>query len=97
VRKNNNNRNHFPVDGDGCRPRLSVHLDESDKAWWIDELARVAQVDGLGGRPSMGVLLHRIARADIKLDERSIQRIVDLLAEPAELSHKPVKKARAAR
>lgn len=72
-----------------------MHLNPADKAWWLRELDRVAEVDGLGGRPNMAVLLHRIAILDLKLDERSLQRIARLMAEdePAEFTHKPSKRA----
>jgi hypothetical protein len=90
------------------RPRLSFHLDEPDRRYFIEELARVAVVDGLGGRAAMGVLLHRVAMLNLRLDERSVLRYMKLLAddgEPREHVHlqrspvfkKPAKRARASR
>lgn len=57
--------------------RLSGYCDKPEKKYWIDEMNRVATLEGIPN-PSVGMLFARIARAGLKLDLASLSRYEDL-------------------
>lgn len=89
--------NHRPVDNDAPGPRLSGYLVRfADKAWWDQELRRVAKLDGLPPKLSVGYLFSLIAEFDLKLDRRSLEATrQNGHGEPEGLTHKPIRRARA--
>lgn len=84
------------LDDDAPGPRLSGYLVRpEDKDWWKRQLRRVAKLDGLPGKVGVGYLLSQVAKYDLKLDRRSLDATTQNGHEPTELTHKPVKRARA--
>jgi hypothetical protein len=95
VRKNGNRKELITGDSDPALRRVSGYTDTPQKkSWWDSELERVIRKECLQANTGMGLLLGRIADFKLKLDFDSLKRTVQGTdEEPAELTHKPVKRA----
>lgn len=88
--------NHHRLEDDAPGPRLSGYLVRpEDKSWWDQELRRVAKLDGLPAKLSVGYLFSLIAEFKLRLDRRSLAATIQNgHGGPAELTHKPIRRAR---
>lgn len=94
MAKGSNNNHRLNDDAPGTR--LSGYLVRpEDKLWWDQELRRVAKLDGLPAKLSVGYLFSLIAEFKLKLDRRSLAATTQNGHEPSELTHKPIGRARA--
>jgi hypothetical protein len=96
AKKGESTRNHQNQNCVAAALRLSGYLfTTAEWDWWQTEFRRVQKVDRLPRKAGLGYLLSAIAHARLKLDRRSLEatRQDD---EPIQLTHKPVRRARAA-